>query len=102
MTSKLFCGKTKGGQSSSLSLSLCKRHTLGVTGRKELSSDIRIMSGLWILVQVNCSSMKAAGMFYRYKGDEINWKKSTGSAHSSLSAAEKLSVLSTEYLTDSW
>lgn len=75
MTSKPFCRKPKGGQSSPLSLFLHKRHTLGVPGRKETSSDVRAMSGLSILVQVSCSSITAAGMVYSCKGDEITWEK---------------------------
>lgn len=75
VTSKLFCRKPKGGQSSPLSVFLPKRHTLGVPGRKETSSDVRETSGLSILVQVSCSSIAAAGMVYSCKGDEIIWEK---------------------------
>lgn len=57
VTSKLLCGKVKGGKSSPLSFSLCKRHTSGVPGRNVLSSDVEGMAGLWICVQVSCSSI---------------------------------------------
>lgn len=47
----------------------------GVPGRNELSSIVKGRADLWILVQVNCSSITAAGMVYSCKGDEINWGK---------------------------
>ena len=68
VTSKLFCVKPKGGQSSPLSLSLLKRHTWSVPGRKELSSDVGGMPGLWFLVQVSCSSITAAARDMRLTG----------------------------------